>query len=49
MTAVILKGTVVSALPQGLEITENGYLAAEDGRVTGVFQTLPERYAGAPV
>ena len=50
MALTILKGTIVSAPALGeLEITEGGYLAAEDGRITGVFSTLPERYAGAHV
>lgn len=50
MAVTILKGTVVSAPALGrLEITEGGFLAAEDGRIAGVFPVLPERYAGAPV
>ena len=50
MALTILKGTIVSAAgPRRPEVTENGYLAAEDGIVTGVFSQLPEQYAGAPV
>ena len=50
MSVTILKGTVVSAPALGrLDITENGYLIAEDGKITGVFPVLPEQYAGAPV
>lgn len=50
MAVTILKGTVVSAPALGrLEITEGGFLAAEDGRIAGVFPVLPEHYAGAPV
>lgn len=50
MTATILKGTIVSAPALGrLDIVENGYLVAEDGKITGVFPTLPEQYAGASV
>ena len=50
MALTILKGTIVSAPALGqLEITEPGYLVAEDGIITGVFSHLPERYAGAPV
>ena len=50
MSITILKGTVVSApAPGKLEITENGYLVAEEGSITGVFPVLPERYAGAAV
>jgi len=48
MSLTILKGTIVSAPALGeLEITEGGYLIAEDGVITGVFSALPERYAGA--
>ena len=50
MSITILKGTVVSAPALGkLEITEHGYLVAEEGTVAGVFPVLPERYAGAVV
>ncbi len=50
MTLTILKGTIVSAAdPRRPEVTEGGYLAAEDGVITGVFPALPEQYAGAPV
>lgn len=50
MAITILKGTIVSAPALGrLDVTENGYLAAEDGKITGVSPVLPERYAGAPV
>ena len=49
MSVTIIKGNVVSAPALGqLEVTKNGWLIAEDGRITGVFPTLPERYAGAP-
>ena len=50
MSITILKGTVVSAPALGkLDITENGCLVAEDGKITGVFPALPEQYAGAAV
>ena len=50
MTTTILKGTIVSAAAAGApEITEGGYLVAENGVITGVFPTLPDRYTGAPV
>ena len=46
----VLKGNIVSAPALGeLEITERGYLAAEDGRILGVYPILPEAYAAAPV
>ena len=48
MALTILKGTVISAPALGkLDVTERGYLIAEEGKVTGVFPVLPERYAGA--
>jgi len=41
----IIKGNIVSAPTLGsLEITEHGYLVAEDGVVAGVFQELPPQY-----
>jgi len=50
MPVTILKGTIVSAPALGrLEVTENGCLVAEDGKITGVFPVLPERFSGAPV
>ena len=50
MAITILKGTIVSAPSLGkLDITEHGWLVAEDSRIVGVFPTLPEQYAGAAV
>jgi len=50
MSVTILKGNIVSAPALGkLDITEHGYLAAEDGVIAGVFDCLPERFASAPV
>ena len=50
MAITILKGNIVSAPELGkLDVTEHGYLVAEDGIISGVFAQLPERYAGAPV
>ena len=50
MAVTIIKGTVVSARSLGkLDITENGYLVAENGVIAGVFPVLPEQYAGAAV
>ena len=49
MTSIV-KGVLVSAPSLGkLEVHAPGYLALEDGVLTGVFDELPERYAGAPV
>lgn len=50
MAITILKGNIVSAPELGkLDVTEHGYLVAEDGIISGVFAQLPEQYAGAPV
>jgi len=50
VAVTILKGTIISAPALGrLEITEGGYLIAEDGKITGVFSRLPERFSGAAV
>lgn len=50
MALTILKGTVISApAPGALDVTEGGYLIAEDGAIVGVFSALPERYAAAAV
>ena len=46
----ILKGNIVSAPACGrLDVTEHGYLIAENGVITGVYPVQPEQYAGAPV
>ena len=46
----ILKGNIVSAQACGrLDVTEHGYLIAENGVITGVYPVLPEQYAGASV
>ena len=46
----ILKGNIVSAPACGrLDVTEHGYLIAENGVITGVYPVLPEQYAGASV
>ena len=50
MKTTILKGTIVSAPALGaLDITENGYLVAVDGRIQGVYETLPPQFAGCAV
>ncbi|MEA4942662.1 MAG: amidohydrolase family protein [Oscillibacter sp.] len=46
----ILKGVLVSAPSLSkLEVHAPGYLVLEDGVISGVFDTLPQRYAGVPV
>ena len=43
----VLKGTICySNSRTELSITENGYLVCEDGRCAGVFDELPEKFAG---
>ena len=43
MALTILKGTVISAPALGrLDVTEGGYLVAEEGKTAGVFPVLPE-------
>ena len=50
MSVTILKGTVISAPELGkLDAVPNGYLVAEEGKIVGVFDHLPERYANLPV
>ncbi len=44
----ILKGNIVHTPQLGvLETVENGYLVLEDGKIEGIYQTLPDRYAHA--
>jgi guanine deaminase len=46
----LIKGHIIEAKTFGDPvITENGYLAAENGVVLGVYSALPERFAGVPV
>lgn len=46
----LIKGHIIEAKTFGDPvITENGYLAVEDGRIAGVFANLPDAYRGAPV
>ena len=50
MKTTILKGNIVAAPELGkLDIVENGYLVAVDGIIEGVYETLPEKYAGCEV
>lgn len=50
MSANVLKGNIVSASALGkLEITEHGYLVLEDGKITGIFSQLPDRWSNAPL
>lgn len=46
----LIKGHIIEAKSFGdPEITENGYLVAEQGVVLGVYSILPEKYNGLPV
>ena len=50
MYTKIIKGSIISAPEFGkIEITENGYLIAEDGIIKGIYQKLPQEYAGCEV
>ena len=50
MKTTILKGNIVAAPELGkLDIVENGYLVAVDGVIEGVYETLPEQFAGCEV
>ena len=50
MSLRILKGTIISAPALGeLDCIDGGYLVAEDGIIRGVYETLPDAYAGAEV
>ena len=50
MKTTILKGNIVAAPELGkLDIVENGYLVAVDGVIEGVYETLPEKFAGCAV
>ncbi len=50
METQIIKGNIISAPEFGkLEITENGYLVAENGKIKGTFQNLPEEYKGSKI
>lgn len=46
----LIKGHIIEAKTFGDPvITENGYLASENGVVLGVYSALPERFSGVPV
>lgn len=46
----LIKGNIIEAKRFGNpSITENGYIAVEDGVIAGVFAELPERYQNLPV
>ena len=46
----VLKGHIVHAPALGrVDITENGFLVLEDGVIVGVYHTLPDCYAHAPL
>ena len=46
----ILKGNIIyTESPQEFEVCEHGYLVCGDGKVQGVYRTLPFKYGGIPV
>ncbi|MBR5020576.1 MAG: amidohydrolase family protein [Oscillospiraceae bacterium] len=50
MKTTILKGNIVAAPELGkLDIVENGCLVAVDGVIEGVYETLPEQFAGCEI
>ena len=50
MNTYIVKGDICfSRSMDEIVCLEQGSIVVENGRVTGVFQTLPERYAALPV
>lgn len=50
MITAAIKGNIVSAPSFGkLDVTENGYLILEDGKIAGIFSRLPEHWRGIPV
>ncbi len=50
MSTTIYHGNFVSSPEYGkLECHEGAYVAVTDGVITGIYGTLPEQYAGAPV
>ena len=48
MNTYIVKGDISRSMDE-IVCLEQGSIVVENGRVTGVFQTLPERYAALPV
>lgn len=47
---IILKGNIIhTPKPERFSCTAGGYLVAEDNEIKGVFERLPEEYAGFPV
>ncbi len=50
MKIQIIKGNIISAEEIGrINITEQGYLIAEDGKITGIFRELPPEYADSEI
>lgn len=46
----ILKGNIIYSKSAGeLEVYEHGYIVCENGKVRGVYQTLPFEYGGIPI
>lgn len=50
MTVQILKGHIVHAPKFGeLSITENGYMVLNDGKIQGIFKSVPDQYKNVNV
>ncbi len=49
-SVLILKGNIIHAISDSeWRLVSNGYIVCEDGKITDVFEYLPERYNGAKV
>lgn len=50
METTIIKGNIISSPEFGkAEITENGFLVAENGKIKGIYQKLPQEYEESAV
>ena len=50
MGSFVLHGNIIdSESPERLRVATDSYLVCEEGRCTGVFSALPERFSGLPL
>ena len=50
MGSFVLHGNIIdSESPERLRVAADSYLVCEEGRCTGVFSALPERFSGLPL
>ncbi|AHM57448.1 guanine deaminase GuaD [Peptoclostridium acidaminophilum DSM 3953] len=46
----IIKGNIIfTSVPEGFNITEQGFLVMRDGKVEGVYESLPDIYSGIEI